>query len=123
MNFKIDENISPRAVRICQAAGHDAVTVTEEGLNSKGDPAVLAAATAEARMLITIDRRFGDIRSYPPGSHEGIVVLHPVTDDRQLILDLLDWFLAEADFAAIAGSVVVVEPNRFRIRRFSREAP
>ena len=37
------------------------------------DPTVLAAATAENRLRITLDRGFGDVRAYPPRSHSGIV--------------------------------------------------
>ena len=33
------------------------------------------AATSERRLIVTLDRGFGDIRLYPPGTHAGVLVL------------------------------------------------
>jgi predicted nuclease of predicted toxin-antitoxin system len=97
VKFKIDECLSPRAVEICRAAGHDATTTAEEGLNGKSDPEVLAVAAAEGRTVITIDRGFAESRILPPGTHEGIIVLRPRRDDKELILDMLRSFLDRDD--------------------------
>jgi predicted nuclease of predicted toxin-antitoxin system len=59
---------------LLRKADHDVVTVAEEGLAGCDDPPVLQAATAEARILMTYDTDFADIRRYPPGTHAGIVV-------------------------------------------------
>jgi predicted nuclease of predicted toxin-antitoxin system len=75
MKFKLDENLPASSVRVLVKAGHDVDTVADEGLTGAIDPDVVAAATAEDRVLITLDRGLGDIRAYPPGSHAGIVVL------------------------------------------------
>lgn len=62
-------------MKVLTTAGFDVDTVTSEGLAGASGPDVLTAATAAARMLITLDRGMGDVRRYPPGSHPGIVVL------------------------------------------------
>jgi hypothetical protein len=39
----------------------------------------MRSPTAENRLLVTLDRGFGDVRPYPPGSHGGehlIFVVH-----------------------------------------------
>jgi len=41
------------------------------------DEDVLRAATGEGRLLITLDRGFGDIRRHPPGTHTGVIVHRP----------------------------------------------
>jgi predicted nuclease of predicted toxin-antitoxin system len=69
VKFKLDENLSASSARALTERGHDVDTVTAEGLTGAGDPDVVAAAAAEARVLIILDRGMGDIRSYAPGSH------------------------------------------------------
>jgi hypothetical protein len=72
-------------------------TVVDERLTGERNPVVVAAASDEGRMLLTLDRGIGDLRRYPPGSHSGIEDLH--------------------------GCVVVVEPQRIRIRRPEAQDP
>lgn len=72
MKFKLDENLPVSSAHALTGCGHDVDTVTAEGLTGAADPQVLAAAAAEARVLITLDRGMGDIRTYPPGSHAGL---------------------------------------------------
>ncbi|WP_368861807.1 DUF5615 family PIN-like protein [Frankia gtarii] len=59
--------------RACQARNRRWHRVAE-GLTGRCDPEVLAAAVEENRMVFTLGRGFGNIRTYPPGSHSGIVV-------------------------------------------------
>ena len=75
MKIKLDENLPRRAGPILVAAGHDVDSVEDEGLAGSDDPAVSLAATAAGRLVITLDRGFGDIQRSPPGSHAGILVL------------------------------------------------
>jgi predicted nuclease of predicted toxin-antitoxin system len=117
VKFKLDENLPVSSTRALTVRGHDVDTVTAEGLTGAGDPDVVAAAAAETRVLITLDRGMGDIRSYPPGSHAGIVVLR-LTDQsapavREAITKLANW----AELEAIAGAVAVLQRGVLRIRR------
>jgi Domain of unknown function (DUF5615) len=48
--------------------GHDVDTVVEQGLAGAVDAAVVDAATAARRLIITLDRGFGDVRAYPTGA-------------------------------------------------------
>jgi predicted nuclease of predicted toxin-antitoxin system len=117
VKFKIDECISPRAAAICRLAGHDATTTGEEGLNGRPDADVLTVASAEGRVVITVDRGFGDSNQYPPGTHAGIIVLRPEDDDKELFLAFLEDVLKNPGLEWFAGCIVIVEPDRTRIRR------
>jgi predicted nuclease of predicted toxin-antitoxin system len=75
VRLKLDENLPDEARLTAASLGHDVDTVIDEGLGSAGDPDVLAAAMREQRFLVTLDRGFGDVRRYPPGSHPGIAVI------------------------------------------------
>jgi hypothetical protein len=67
-------------------AGHEIDTVVEEGLTGSPDPDVVRAATAAGRLLITLDRGIGDVRTYPPGAHAGILVLRPADQSAASVL-------------------------------------
>jgi predicted nuclease of predicted toxin-antitoxin system len=86
VKIKLDENIPASASQILTEIGHDVETVIGMDLAGRDDPTVLVAASSEERLLVTLDRGFGDVRAYPPGSHGGIVVLRP---DSQAVLSVL----------------------------------
>jgi predicted nuclease of predicted toxin-antitoxin system len=49
MKFKLDENLPGEGVLIRPAAGHDAVTVLDQGLGGRPDPEIFKVAQAEGR--------------------------------------------------------------------------
>jgi len=55
VKFKLDENISRRGVELLRSAGHDALTVRDEGLAGADDEEIYAVASSEGRTLITLD--------------------------------------------------------------------
>jgi hypothetical protein len=88
-----------------------------EQLGGQSDPVVVTAATDEGRMLLTLDRGIADLRRCPPGSHAGIVVLRPAAQDPDAVLDLVERLVRAHPLTELRGCVVVVEPQRIRIRR------
>lgn len=56
MRVKLDENLPDSAITLLDGAGHDVDTARAEGLRGAKDPAVLAGATADNRLLLTLDR-------------------------------------------------------------------
>jgi predicted nuclease of predicted toxin-antitoxin system len=60
VRLKLDENLPEDARAVASELGHDADTVVEESLGGASDPDVLAAATGEHRLIVTLDRGFGD---------------------------------------------------------------
>ncbi len=116
MRIKLDENMPRSAVEVLAKRGHDVDTVDDEGLRGHTDPEVLAAATADGRLLITLDRGLGDIRAYPPGSHGGVLVLRLADQSaatvRAAVADLADCH----DLDALVGAVAVLQKGLLRIR-------
>jgi predicted nuclease of predicted toxin-antitoxin system len=88
VKLKLDENLPHDLVTALRGDGHDVHTVVDEQLAGESDPVVVAAAKDEGRLLLTLDRGIGDLRRYPPGSHAGVLVLRPVAQDPNSILDL-----------------------------------
>lgn len=117
MRIKLDENLPTDALAVALQLGHDADTVNNEGLAGASDTDVLAASTQDERLLITLDRRFGDVRSYPPGTHGGIVVLRVASQDTSTIAQAVGAFLAGDELEHLVGCIVVVRGHLLRVRR------
>lgn len=116
MKIKLDENLPVSAAAILQAAGHDVDTVTAEGLTGAPDLDVVAAATAADRILVSLDRGLGDIRSYPPGSPAGIVVLRLTDQSPATVSKAITDLASLTDAANLAGAVAVLQRGLLRIR-------
>jgi predicted nuclease of predicted toxin-antitoxin system len=86
VRIKLDENLPQSARSALADAGHGTDTTHAEGLDGAVDRDVLAGAAADGRLLITLNRGLGDIRTYPPGSppgsHGGVLVIRLTTRDR-----------------------------------------
>jgi predicted nuclease of predicted toxin-antitoxin system len=117
VRVKLDENIPRSARQVLIAAGHDVDTVVDEDLGGASDPQVVAAAAADGRLLVTLDRGLGDIRAYPPGSHAGILVLRPSDQSARTVAAALAAVVASHDLTTLAGTVTVAQRGLLRIRR------
>ena len=114
--FKLDENLPRDAEALLRDSGHDVHTVLDEQLGGHPDPRVFDAAQAEARLFVTLDLDFADIRAYAPGSHQGIWVLRPRTQSVDSTLALLRAALAALVTESTQGRLWIIEHERIRIR-------
>lgn len=117
MKIKLDENIPGAVAGVLRSRGHDVDTVLEESLGGRDDPTVLSAAIDEGRLLLTLDRGFGDVRAYAPGTHPGIIVLRP--DDQRVptVVAMVEMIVDRHDVDELAGCITVVQRNVVRVRR------
>jgi predicted nuclease of predicted toxin-antitoxin system len=116
MRFKLDENLGRRGLELLKAAGHDAMTVSEQGLSGAADAALFTHCAEEGRALITLDHDFGQILRFPPEQSAGLVILEPgspVTLGK--LLARLNEFLAVLGARQLVGELWIVEPGRVRI--------
>ncbi len=116
MKFKLDENLPASAAAVLTSGGHDADTVSAEGLTGAPDQDIVAAATAAGRILISLDRGLGDIRSYPPGSHAGIIVLRLADQSAATVTKAITDLASLAEPGSLAGAVTVLQRGLLRIR-------
>lgn len=114
MRLKLDENLPEDARQAAVALGHDVDTVVDEELGGASDPDVLAAARRDDRFVVTLDRGFGDVRRYPPGSHAGIAVLRVESQDAGTVADALTTFLSNEALGDLRGCIRLwwVHPSR-----------
>lgn len=116
MNFKIDENLPTEFVEVLAEAGHEALTVSQQGLTGNDDPDIVAVCQRENRILITADLDLSDIRHYPPESSPGFVVLRLKRQSRTRQIALLHKMIPLLDIKPITNRLWIVEPDRIRIR-------
>ena len=117
MRFKADENLPQSAITLLKDAGHDVHTVFDEGLSGALDGDLLAASDREARTLITLDKDFGDIRTYAPDAHAGIVVLRPQEQTTVAIAALIARVLKLLTQHGVTGKLWIVDEQRVRVRQ------
>lgn len=89
MKFKFDENLPIECAQIFREANFDADTVYEEGLKGKPDDSIFDICQKEKMVLVTLDLDFSDIRSYPPNSHCGIIILRLNSQSKNKMLQKL----------------------------------
>jgi predicted nuclease of predicted toxin-antitoxin system len=116
VKFKLDENLPVELVMDLRGFGHDADTVTDEGLRGAADPAVLDAAFAADRILFTLDKGIANIRRYPIHQHAGVVLFRPDTSGRGSVIAFVRERLNKVLEMDLAGRLTIVGLSRIRFR-------
>lgn len=113
LRLLLDSCVWGGACEVLRAAGWDVEWVPSDGTDP-GDEAVLSLSLAEGRVLVTLDKDLGELVHVRGLPHAGIVRLHgfAARDQAERIREVVE---RHADDLA-AGSLLVVSPNRVRLR-------
>ncbi|MDQ5822930.1 MAG: DUF5615 family PIN-like protein [Chloroflexota bacterium] len=95
-------------------AGHDVFWAGSLSLDP-GDAALLAKAHSEGRVLVTIDKDFGELAIVHRRPHSGIVRLTHMGAEQQGWVCQSVLHLYESDLAS--GAIITASTSRVRIRR------
>lgn len=117
LRFKVDENLPKEVAALLAAHGHDAFTVAEQRHAGAADSELSAICKAEARILVTLDLDFSNIRVYPPEEHPGIIVLRLDSHDKDTVLSAVTRVLPLFAVEPLTARLWIVEPGRVRIWR------
>ncbi len=113
MRVLVDACVSGRVRDALVAAGHDVVWV-RDWWPAAPDDQVLARSVRERRILVTLDKDFGEMVVGRGLAHAGILRLVAWRAGQQVAAVLAA--LAAYGSELAAGAIVTVEPGRARIR-------
>ena len=116
MRFKVDENLPVQCVAQLREAGHDALSVHDQGLSGAADPRIAEVCADEGRVLVSLDLDFADIRTYPPSGSAGIIVFRLRSQDAATLHRIVHRMLSLFPDESPAGRLWVVEEDKVRIR-------
>lgn len=94
--------------------------VSEVGLHGKSDRDIYQWGIAQKAIIITFDEDFADQRSFPVGSHYGIVRLRiwPTTIEETKVA--LGRLFEEVSDSELLGALVIIDQSRIRVRKATR---
>ncbi len=82
--FLADECTFTATVRLMRDLGFQVQRVQELSMTGAADMDVFQKAQQLQAVLVTNDQGFGDVRTYPPSSHQGVIVLKMEPDPKKV---------------------------------------
>jgi predicted nuclease of predicted toxin-antitoxin system len=116
--FLIDEDCPLSLESLLLSKGYNTIHVKTCGLSGAKDPDLFLFAQKEQRIIISRDLGWANIKNYPPYTHCGLIILRlPFESTAIEIRQVVEQFIETVDILEIAGSTVIVDKNKFRIRK------
>jgi predicted nuclease of predicted toxin-antitoxin system len=117
VRFLIDNALSPAVAIELNRLGHDAVHVRELGIQAASDAEIFDCARAEARVVVSADTDFGTLLATRKETWPSVILFRHGSQHRPADqAALLKNNLPQSTQALEDGSIVVIEPDRIRIR-------
>lgn len=113
MRLLLDSCVWGGARTELEAAGHDVVAAADWD-KDPGDEEILAQAFRDKRILITLDKDFGELAIVHGNPHSGILRLVNFSALQQALVCLEVLRHHGEDLAA--GAILTAEPGRLRVR-------
>ena len=113
MRLLLDTCVSASAVSVLRQAGYDIIWIGE-WVDDPGDEEILKLAYTDGRILVTIDKDFGQLAVVFGQPHSGIIRLVDFRsrDQGKICLKILESHGEELH----EGAIVTAERGRLRIR-------
>lgn len=117
MTIIIDQCVPRKFLKLLKTWGYDAEALTEHIPANSPDVDVLALVQKLDAVLLTVDLDFSNILDYPPASYQGIIVGRYEISDELVFSSTLKQMLTELYRDNLRGCLVIVEPQRYRVRK------
>jgi len=115
VKFKVDENLPEELAQLLREAGWDCFTVYDEALAGEDDPTIEEICEAEARILVTFDRGFANLKT-SHASLPGFIVFRLRNQDKRNVLHVAVRVVQMLALRPLENELWIVHENRIRIR-------
>ena len=117
MRFLIDNALSPVVAIELNRAGHDAVHVRDLGMQAASDEEIFDRARTKERVVVSADTDFGTLLAARKEISPSVILFrhgsqHRPSDQAALLKNNLPQLVSALE----DGGIVVIEPDRIRIR-------
>jgi predicted nuclease of predicted toxin-antitoxin system len=117
VRFLIDNALSPVVAIELTRAGHDAVHVRDLGMQAASDEEIFDRGRTEERVVVSADTDFGTLLAARKEISPSVILFrhgsqHRPADQAALLKNNLPQLVSALE----DGSIVVIEPDRIRIR-------
>ena len=116
MRFLVDMPLSPEMASSLRALGHDAVHASELSMSRAADELILAAGTAQERVIITADLDLPRLFSRLGAAGPGLALLRGGNYSEAESLECVRRVLFAVHHEELPRSIVVVDRERIRRR-------
>jgi predicted nuclease of predicted toxin-antitoxin system len=117
MRFLIDNALSPVVAEGLRHAGHDAIHVRDLGLAAADDVTIFEHADLDQRVVVSADTDFGTLLAMRNVARPSVILFRGATPRNPIgQVKLLIANLGEITPSIERGAVVVLEPQRIRVR-------
>lgn len=113
----LDENVARSTITLCRALGFDVRSVKEEGWDGKDDAELLQIAQAEDRVILTLDKDFGNLLRFPLQTHRGVILFRMRLQHPFIVNNRLQQVLPSLAMQDLRNTLVIVQELTVRIRR------
>jgi len=117
VKFLIDQALSPAVAIALNRAGHDAVHFRELGMHGASDAEIFDHAAQDDRVVLWADTDFGTLLATRKQTSPSVILFrhgsqHRPSDQAELLRANLPQLLSALE----NGSIVVIQPDRIRVR-------
>jgi predicted nuclease of predicted toxin-antitoxin system len=117
VRFLGDMGVSPATIRALNEFQHDAVHVRQLGMARASDASILAKAREDGRIVLTFDLDFGEIMAAGGANGPSVIIFRLHDQSSASVTPRLMKVLAACENKLLAGAIIVVEDQRFRVRQ------
>lgn len=119
LNLLFDQNI-PQEVTVWMREQRPTWVIShvkEVGLSGRPDSEIFRWAQSHQSIVITYDEDFADTRSFPLGSHNGVIRLRVWPTTIEMTKAAIERLISQVPSSDWSGSLIIIDREKIRLRK------
>lgn len=116
MRFLADMGLSPKTIAFLRTLGHDAVHLSEQGLERLPDPEIVAKAHQKSRVLLVHDLGVGELLAASGATLPSVITFRLRNMHPDRVDSALQHILSQHAEALERGAILSVTEGQVRVR-------